>query len=414
MKQVQALKVLKSGRNVFLTGSPGSGKTYVLNKFVAQTKANGKKVAVTATTGIAATHLSGTTIHSWSGIGISGSIEELDLKKLKANSNLVKRYKTTDILVIDEVSMLDGKRLDLISGLAKLFRKSDLPFGGLQVVLVGDLFQLPPVSRGRGDFDFVYKAECWDYLDLAVCYLSEQHRQKEDDGYNQILEGIRIGKLSPNQITALKNRKITPLEEQSLTKLYAHNYDVDQMNESKLKSLPSEEMVYEMNTSGLAHDTKRLISTILAPERLALKIDCEVMFVVNNQKLGFYNGTRGRVTDFSNGSPVVRLSDGKYIEVRMHDWHIEINNEIIATASQLPLRLAWAITIHKSQGMSLEAAEVDLSHAFTPGMGYVALSRLQSLNGLYLKDMNKLALVVNRDILEKDKDFRNMSAQHEQ
>ncbi|HEY4964000.1 MAG TPA: PIF1 family DEAD/DEAH box helicase [Candidatus Saccharimonadales bacterium] len=413
MKQIQALKVLNSGKNVFLTGSPGSGKTYVLNKFVAKAKSSGKKVAVTATTGIAATHLSGTTIHSWSGIGISGSLEELDLKKLKANSNLVKRYKTTDILVIDEVSMLDGKRLDLISGLAKIFRKNDQVFGGLQVVLVGDLFQLPPVSRDRSDFDFVYKADCWDQLDLSVCYLTEQHRQKEDDGFNEILEGIRVGKLSPNQLNTLKSRKISPSEEQSLTKLYAHNYDVDQMNEAKLKSLPSEEHVYEMSTSGLAHDTKRLVSSILAPERLALKEDCEVMFVVNNQKLGFYNGTRGRVVDFNNGVPVVRLSDDRYIEVRMHDWHVEINNEVIASASQLPLRLAWAITIHKSQGMSLEAAEVDLSHAFTPGMGYVALSRLQSLSGLYLKDMNRLALVVNRDILEKDKDFRLQSASQE-
>ena len=144
---------------------------------------------------------------------------------------------------------------------------------------------------------------------------------------------------------------------------------------------------------------------------LALKVASEIMFIVNNPKSGYVNGSRGQVVEFKHGLPVVRLMNGKYVEVKSHDWLVEINGKTLATASQLPLRLAWAITIHKSQGMSLDAAEIDLSHAFTPGMGYVALSRLRSLDGLYLKDMNKLALRVNSDILKVDKYFRQMSAQ---
>lgn len=413
MKQVKALEILETGSNVFLTGSPGSGKTYVLNKFIKLMKKKGNNVAVTATTGIAATHLSGITIHSWSGIGIAGSLEEVDLKKLKKNSSLVKRYKSTDILVIDEISMLDSKRLDLISSLAKMFRKSDLPFGGIQVVLVGDLFQLPPVNRTPGAYDFVYKSEVWEELGLKICYLTEQHRQSGNDRYNEILEAIRIGGLTAQHMELLNARKNEVSPSDDLTKLYAHNFDVDQINSQKLDDLESDEHIFEMSFSGLAYDIKRLKDSILAPERLALKVDCEVMFVVNNQKLGYFNGTRGRVVEFKNGYPIIRLSDGKYVEARVHDWTIEMNNEVIATASQLPLRLAWAITIHKSQGMSLDAAEVDLSRAFTPGMGYVALSRIRTLDGLYLKDMNRLALIVNPDILIMDSKFRENSLIHE-
>jgi ATP-dependent DNA helicase PIF1 len=148
MRQTQALRAMMEGKSVFLTGAPGAGKTYVLNQFIHLAKQQGRTVAVTASTGIAATHIGGTTIHSWSGLGIKDSLSQYDLDKLKNSAKLVKRYNATDVLVIDEVSMLHGARLDMVNMVAKNLRKNNAPFGGMQVILVGDLFQLPPITRG--------------------------------------------------------------------------------------------------------------------------------------------------------------------------------------------------------------------------------------------------------------------------
>ncbi|MFI5275387.1 MAG: AAA family ATPase, partial [Candidatus Saccharimonadales bacterium] len=173
MRQSQALGVMLSGASVFLTGPPGAGKTYVLNEFIRRSERRGKRVAVTASTGIAATHIGGATIHSWSGLGIRDALTAYDKEWLKANDRLRKRYNGTDILVIDEVSMLHGKRLDMVNEVCKLLRESNDPFGGLQVILVGDLFQLPPVNRESDTADFVHTSDAWEELAPKICYLSE-------------------------------------------------------------------------------------------------------------------------------------------------------------------------------------------------------------------------------------------------
>ena len=190
MKQSEALDILKMGHNVFLTGEPGAGKTHVLNTFIGYLKQHQIPVGITASTGIAATHIGGMTIHSWSGIGIKDEITDTHMEKLLARGPLVKRFATTRVLIIDEVSMLHGKRLDLVNQVCKAFKKSDKPFGGLQVVLTGDLFQLPPVTRDGGDVDFVFKSRAWEELNLKICYLKEQHRQ-DDDQLLSILDSIR-------------------------------------------------------------------------------------------------------------------------------------------------------------------------------------------------------------------------------
>jgi ATP-dependent exoDNAse (exonuclease V) alpha subunit len=183
------------GHSVFLTGAPGAGKTYVLNEFVRRATRAGKNVAVTASTGIAATHIGGTTIHSWSGLGIKDFLTEYDLERLSSTDRLVKRYNAADVLVIDEVSMLHGNRLNMVNQVAKRLRKSDKPFGGLQVILVGDLFQLPPVSRGSSEADFVHLSEAWEELSPKICYLTEQHRQIGDELLD-LLEAMRRGEVN--------------------------------------------------------------------------------------------------------------------------------------------------------------------------------------------------------------------------
>jgi ATP-dependent DNA helicase PIF1 len=409
MTQKQALKIMTSGQNVFLTGSPGAGKTYVLSQFISLAKANGDIVAVTATTGIAATHLSGITIHSWSGIGISSSFNDPAIQKVLSNKQIKARYKNTDILIIDEVSMLNDERLDLINDLAKLFRKSNEPFGGIQLILVGDLFQLPPVSRDQSSSNFVYRSKAWLELGFKICYLTEQHRQSPSDGLNKVLEAIRQGNLTEEHLETINSRRTTVDGPDHLTRLYAHNYDVDQLNNLKLQKLKGKSHDFIMDSTGPANEVRRLKESILSPEKLELKVGSEVMFVVNNASAGYVNGSRGTVVQFSDSLPVVKLLTGRYVEAKKHKWQVEVNGLTLASASQIPLRLAWAITIHKSQGMSLDSAEVDLSHAFTPGMGYVALSRLRSLEGLHLRSINSMAFVVNSEALKIDHRLREAS-----
>jgi ATP-dependent DNA helicase PIF1 len=411
MRQKQALTVMMSGANVFLTGAPGAGKTYVLNQFVKRAERAGKRVAVTASTGIAASHIGGTTIHSWSGLGILDQLSDEDLRRLGGSERLAKRYNAADILVIDEVSMLHGRRLDMVNSMAKLLRRSEAPFGGIQVILVGDLFQLPPISRGTDVFDFAYQSEAWSELNLRICYLTEQHRQQGDDALLEVLEAMRRDEVNEDHGVLLQGRLNQAAPEAAVTRLYAHNIDVDAINQRHLDALPGQARQFEMRTKGSKAKVEQLAKSLLAPEVLELKVGAEVMFVANNFAEGFVNGSRGRVVEFNNGLPVVDLMSGRRITVEPHSWSLSEDNRLRAEISQLPLRLAWAITIHKSQGMSLDAAEIDLGRAFTPGMGYVALSRVRSLEGLYLQGINAMAMAMHPQIHELDHNLRQASSQ---
>lgn len=399
------------GANVFLTGAPGAGKTYVLNQFIGLAERAGKKVAVTASTGIAASHVGGTTIHSWSGLGILDFLSEADLHRLGDNARLVKRYNAADVLVIDEVSMLHGARLDMVNQLAKKLRDSDAPFGGLQVILVGDLFQLPPVSRGGGGFDFINQSAAWRELQPQICYITEQHRQSQDDALLGFLQAMRGADLVEEQFEVIQSRlDITPDKDVTVTRLYSHNVDVDSINNRHLNALDNPIKAFTWQTKGPKAKVEQLAKSLLVGENLQLKVGAEVMFVANNFAEGFVNGSRGHVIDFDNSMPVVELTHGRKIKVEPHTWGLNEDGEVRAEIAQLPLRLAWAITIHKSQGMSLDAAEIDLSRAFTPGMGYVALSRVRGLDGLYLKGVNSTAFMMHPQIHEFDYELRRQAA----
>ncbi|MDB5175286.1 MAG: helicase [Candidatus Saccharibacteria bacterium] len=400
------------GAHVFLTGAPGAGKTYVLNEYVQRAKKTGKVVAVTASTGIAATHLNGNTIHAWSGLGIRDFLTPDDERWLAGNEKLIKRYNGTDVLVIDEVSMLHGARLNMINQAAKLLRKSDAPFGGLQVILVGDLYQLPPVSRYGMAVDFVHDSAAWHELDPEVCYITEQHRQADSDQLLNLLQAMRRDQVDTEHFEMLQERTgLKASDGEAVTRLFAHNVDVEAINNTHLAALMTKSRTYTMTTKGAKQRVEQLTKSLLAPEKLELKIGAEVMFVANNFAEGYVNGSRGRVLDFRDDGPLVELLNGRKMVVEPFTWNLTEDGRSIAEARQLPLRLAWAITIHKSQGMSLDAAEIDLSKAFTPGMGYVALSRVRSLDGLYLKGINNMALAMHPQIHSFDGLLRQASAE---
>jgi ATP-dependent DNA helicase PIF1 len=415
MTQNDALTLLKMGRNVFLTGAAGSGKTYVLNQFINYLKWNDVFVATTASTGIAATHLGGVTIHSYSGIGIRSEVTEKDIKVILGKSHVKNKIQATKVLLIDEISMLSASRLDMVEKVFRAGKGEDSPFGGVQVIFCGDFFQLPPVTVSAAeDARFAYDADIWPQMDLSICYLSEQHRQGVDP-LTSVLNSIRSGAAGDGVVETLSERYQKEIKGvESPTKLYTHNIDVDSINSSELSKIPGTKREYVMSTTGIKELCEILKKSCLAPETLNLKKGSQVMFVKNNFDKGYVNGTLGTVIGFEkNGDPIVQLLDGNTITASAETWLLQEENVVKAQISQIPLRLAWAITVHKSQGMSLDAAEIDLSKAFVPGMGYVALSRLRSLSGLRLVGFSEMALKVSEEVLKKDLEFQRLSMEEE-
>jgi hypothetical protein len=259
--------------------------------------------------------------------------------------------------------------------------------------------------------NFAYHSPSWRSLGLTICYLEEQHRQSDDE-YTRILNEIRDNNVSENTWKILTSRiNAEPEVDISVepTRLYSHNANVDVENEKELAKIPGQVFSYEMNGRGNRKLVEVLKKSCLAPEKLYLKENARVMFVKNNYEDGYVNGTLGTVIECSYSRIVVRTSHGKDIEVKPMQWSVEEDSRTLAELSQYPLRLAWAITIHKSQGMSLDAATVDLSQSFEKGMGYVALSRIRSLKGLSLIGLNKHALEIHDEALEHDIAFREMS-----
>ena len=410
MTQETALEILKTGANVFLTGEPGAGKTYAINQYIKWLEAAGLKVAVTASTGIAATHIGGLTIHSWSGAGARDNLTKYDLDQITTKERLVKRINKTDVLIIDEISMLDGKLLDMVDIICRTIRASSEAFGGMQVVCVGDFFQLPPVTR-RGDMmRYAFESRAWENLRPLVCYITEQFRQ-EDELLLSLLGSIRRGEIEDDHFTLLREQTDIAYEEVEPTRLYTHNSDVDAINAEKLAELDGATSTYKMKTKGNKTVQESLIRNCLSPSVLGLKKEAMVMCTKNNFEAGYANGTLARVVGFDSfeGNPIIETAEKRRITIEPVNWEMAEDGKIIASIEQLPLRLAWAITVHKSQGMSLDAVEVDLSKSFVFGQGYVALSRVRSLAGLKVLGMNPNALVVDPKIIEQDKRFATES-----
>lgn len=397
MTQKEALAIMINGNSVLLTGAAGSGKTYVLNTFIKKAKASGKNVAVTATTGLAATHLNGITIHSWAGIGVHDDLPKDFLTKMGQQRKEI--INKADILVIDEISMMHDFRLDMINYVTQKVRESDKPFGGLQVILCGDFFQLPPVNRNDSKYgSFIISSQIWQNTDFTVCYLNEQHRQKSDQYYTDILNGIRAGFLTRNQLNSLQARNQALLDPWTpTTRLLTTNIDVDSINAEHLKLIDSSSHEYQMITTGSKKYTEQLLRSCLAPELLILKKGAQVMCIKNSTEKKYVNGSLGVVESFEKHTdyPIVRLNNDKLVTIKPDTWELVDGDKRRASATQLPLRLAWAITVHKSQGMTLSSARIDLSKAFVEGMGYVALSRVGSIETLALDGINGMALKVS-------------------
>src|SRR3989338_8361797 len=307
MTQEQALNILKTGANVFLTGEPGAGKTYTLNRYLAHLDACGVSVAITASTGIAATHVSGMTIHAWSGIGARDSLSEQDIDLILQKEKYVKRMRKANVLVIDEISMLAAGAFNAVETLCRRARGIGEPFGGMQVIVVGDFFQLPPITPYGQLPQFAFEAPAWQRANMLTCYLEEQHRQ-EDELLLGLLSSIRRAEIEEEHFTLLSEQTDISYEGVEPTRLFTHNKDVDAL----------------------------------------------VMCTKNNFEAGYVNGTLGRIVEFAKGDsfPIIETADGTRIKIEPTTWTMQEDGKVRAEIAQIPLRLAWAITIHKSQGMS--------------------------------------------------------------
>lgn len=416
MEQEQALAILKSGKNVFLTGSAGTGKTYVLNQYIAYLKERKVPVAITASTGIAATHMNGMTIHAWSGIGIKNVITLQELMMLKARKYLRDKMNLVKVLIIDEISMLHKNQLNLVNQVLKFFKENQTAFGGVQIVLSGDFFQLPPIGNGQEPSRelFAFMGEAWLDAELTICYLNKQYRQN-DNALNDILNQIRGGEIDEYAFDILQSAANNEMKATKPTKLYTHNVDVDRENSTQLAALKDESKAFWASTKGSPNLLELLKKSVLTDEELKLKIGAKVMFIKNNYDKGFMNGTIGDVIGFTeNGFPLVKVKSGDEIEAEPEEWKIQDETgKTLASFNQVPLRLAWAITIHKSQGMTIDAAEIDLTRTFERGQGYVALSRLKNIESMLLKGFNSMALQVDELAMRADARFKQLSKEAE-
>lgn len=422
MKQKDAFEILKRGHNVLLTGFAGSGKSYLLEEFASWARGNKKNVVMTATTGIAATNINGKTIHNYSNLGVRERIDlESTEKVISLANNMRDHYKksiiNTDILVIDEISMLHDYQLNAVDKIIRIIRKNDSPFGGLQVILSGDFFQLPPIARNNVQTNFVTQSDSYINGNFKVCYLEEYWRQNKSDPLVSILNAIRSNDLKHEQYTLLKQRVGKILSKQNTTKLCCTNKEADDENKQQLDEIRTDSKSYKWIESGdkTELDELKIDCRNKVVENLELKIGAQVIFVKNNLWLGYSNGTTGRVIDFdNNGYPIIELNNGKILNAIKEDdfYREDEKGNRLATIKQIPLKLAWAITIHKSQGMTLDKSTVVLAKAFTSGQGYVALSRVKTINDISLIGLdNKIALTVSPEALKIENELQEKSKQ---
>ena len=435
MLQSEAMAILNAGANVFLTGAPGAGKTYVLNEFIRNARAEGASVAVTESTGIASTHINGQTIHSWSGIGVATALTEPLIKLIRSRRR--RKIQDTDILVIDEVSMMHAWLFDMVDQVCRIIRRDPRPFGGMQVVLSGDFFQLPPVSvsgrnndvitpapefvtareryakAGRNPEGFVTESLVWPELNPTVCYLTEQHRQDTGELLT-VLTDIRQGRVDDGDRMALASRLgLEPVAGEVAVHLFPVNRQADGLNDLRLAQIEDDEHGFYAESAGPVNLVDRLKKNMLAPEHLVLKTGAAVMALRNDTDHQYVNGSIGTVRGFApeskGGWPIVEFENGNIVTMKQASWEMMDGETVLASVKQVPLRCAWAITIHKSQGMTLDRAVMDLRRTFAPGMGYVALSRVERLDGLYLGGINDRAFLVSPDAVMLDSILRRRS-----
>lgn len=409
--QKNAYDKIMNKENIFLTGSAGTGKSFLIkmlqNEF-------GTNIQVTAMTGAAALLIGGKTIHSWAGIGIGeGEPEELMISVKRRGC--IMKWRKTQILVIDEISMMSADLFYKLNAVAKIIRKNDKPFGGMQLILSGDFFQLPPVQQQPVHHEFCFETNTWNEVVHDVVVLKEIIRQSEPE-LQKLLEEVKIGQLSCESKALLeaKTRETAHNNDIIPTKIFPTNKKVESENNTKLKILNTDIKTFYANgiqkkciiePSKLEEIMKKNLNVSY---KLCLSIGSQVMLLYNKDaEKGLVNGSIGILIAFSqNGLPIVRFMSGYTTTIDKYTWKINPNDNDCIQISQVPLMLAWAITIHKSQGASMDCVEIDIGHnIFAYGQAYVALSRVRNLKGLHILNFTESSIRSHPKVLKFYKQF---------
>lgn len=403
--QQAALDLMQSGKNVFLTGNAGTGKSTVVTTFLSQAF---RRVDVTATTGVAALNLrdqfysrsgltiSVSTLFRWSGIALGpsdGECNEACYARLRqkcppSRMGAWARVRRAECLIVDEISMLTGRVFDFAEWLCRELRDDKRPWGGMQIIAVGDFLQLPPVSHS-GVYDWCFLSPAWERTGFKPALLTKIHRQA-DPLFMDLLNAVRVGRIGAAHMALLKTR-VARFPASTLLRLFTHNVQVDKWNDARLDALDGDPTTYVMTDDG-GPEVDFLKKNLLTPERLRLKVGARVMITVNLPgefpgTLLAVNGSLGSVIDHNPDFVTILLDDGRTLSLGQYVWNANPLDESAGQVTQFPLRLAWAATIHKIQGLSLDAALIDARATRDPGQCYVGLSRVRSLSGLWLRDM---------------------------
>jgi ATP-dependent DNA helicase PIF1 len=395
-EQVQILNAIKSGVNVFITGPGGTGKSTIIKHVANETRMKEIPIGVTAMTGAAAVLINGQTLHSFLGIGLGKESVDSLVQKIMKRSKIKKIWETLDMLIVDEVSMLSAELLTKLNNVAKEVRGNDKVFGGIQLIFSGDFLQLPCIKG-----EFCFECKDWDECQFKIFHL--QHILRQNDArFQQCLNNARFGKVTEEDIEFFLSETEAKLKPELFkkmeikpTKILCHNADVNEINRKKLQKLPANEIKeynvdIEYTNFYNPHRHKFLFQDISklcnAQPDLFLAIGAQVMLLINKDtKNGLVNGSRGVVVEFTkNELPVVLFKNGTKMEINFHNYEVHEGKSLIAVIYQIPLKLAYAITVHKSQGMTLDSAVIDLKGVFEYGQAYVALSRVKNVDSLFL------------------------------
>lgn len=407
-KQKIAYEMMCNGKNIFITGGGGVGKSYLIKKFY-DSFSSYKKIGLTSSTGISSLLIGGTTLHSYLGIGLGNDDVAKLVYNIGKNKMIKERYFNMEILIIDEISMISPELFDKIEEIFRIIRQDQRPFGGVQIIITGDFLQLPCV----GNENFCFESETWKkYLSENIIILDEIVRQK-DSIFQNVLNEVRIGSISKDVKDTLLSRLVkfdNKYHNIVPTILFCTNRDVDNYNKKKLEEINSNDLYeYDILCDVPKGGKKMLQDTIDKyrrnlgiPDRLELRTGAQVMVTYNlNIETGIVNGSRGIITGFNkDGIPIVKFKSGIEIEIDFHTYEVKEFDKIVITFTQLPLKLAYAITIHKSQGSTLDLVVMDLKDVFEYGQAYVALSRVKDLSSLYLRSIDFGKIIANPKALD--------------
>ena len=393
--QQRAYDLALLGKNILISGPAGTGKSLVVQRIIEDLRGMDMSVAVTASTGVAALNIRGSTIHSFLGTGIKGTRQEVERNppalRGKRGSHLARRLEGVDVLVIDEISMLTGDYLDMaawwLANVRQVERaRTPTRFGSLQLVLVGDFLQLPPVQKddNRADRLYAFQAECWPHLDIHSVMLQENFRQRDGAFTERLLE------LREGRVTSAARDLFAPCVGRKLddpVRLVPHNTTAQRINLQQLNQMPGTLYSSKAIFSGHSAWIESLRKNCIAEEDLQIKPGAPIIFLKNDREMGIVNGMSGKVLAVKTGEVTAQRPDGTVISVNKHTWELcDANEKVVASMKQYPLKLAWALTIHKSQGMTLDKVRCEVDHVFETGHAYVALSRAKTLEGLSLRD----------------------------